>query len=106
MVVEVLVAERDGEYPLPDQRRDRMLDLRLGSTIDKARCQPIHHPDRPIRRPQQQRARVRCDCATVKRRDHLAAFDGFKSKNIRDTLCLHRGSPRIIKKSFSQNNFR
>ena len=44
--------------------------------------------------------------ATVKRRDHLATFDGFKSKNIRDTLCLHRGSPRIIAKSFSQNNFR
>jgi hypothetical protein len=30
----------------------------------------------------------------------------FKSKHMRDTLCLHRGSPRIITKSFSQNNFR
>jgi hypothetical protein len=106
MVVEVLAAERDGEYPLSNQRCNRMLDLRLGSPIDEARCQPIHHPDRPIRRPQQQRTRVRCDRATVKRRDHLAAFDGFKSKTIRDTLCLHRGSPRIIKKSLSQNNFR
>jgi len=55
MVVEVLVAERDGEYPLSDQRCNRMLDMGLGSTIDKARCQPIHHPDRPIRRAQQQR---------------------------------------------------
>jgi hypothetical protein len=83
-----------------------MLDLRLGSPIDKARCQPIHHPDRPIRRAQQRRPRIRCDRTTVIRRHHLAPFDGFKSKNIRDTLCLHRGSPRIIKKSFSQNNFR
>jgi hypothetical protein len=83
-----------------------MLDLRLGSPIDKARCQPIHHPDRPIRRAQQQRARIRCDRTTVKRRNHLAAFGGFKSKHIRDTLCLHRGSPRIMTKSFSQNNFR
>jgi hypothetical protein len=106
MVVEVLVTERDGEYPLPDQCRHRMLDLRLGSPIDKARRQPIHHPDRPIRRPQQQRPRIRCDRTTVKRRDHLTAFDGFKSKHIRRTLCLHRGSPRISKKSFSQNNFR
>ncbi len=68
MVVEVLVAERDGEYPLPDKRRDRMLDMGLGSPIDKARCQPIHHPDRPIRRAQQQRPRIRCDRTTVKRR--------------------------------------
>ena len=86
MVVEVLVTERDGEYPLPDQRRNRMLDMRLGPPIDKARCQPIHHPDRPIRRTQQQRARIRRDRTSVKRRDHLAAFDAFKSKNIRDTL--------------------
>ena len=83
-----------------------MLDLRLRPPIDKARGQTIHHPDRPIRRAQQQRPRIRRDRTTVKRRDHLAAFNGFKSKNIRDTLCLHRGSPRIIKKSFSQNNFR
>lgn len=105
MVVEVLVAERDGEYPLPDQRRHRMLDVGLRAPIDKARCQSIHHPDCPIRRTQQQPARIRRDRATIKRRDHRAAFHRFKSKNIRDTLCLHRGSPRIIKKSFSQNNF-
>jgi hypothetical protein len=53
----------------------------LGPLIDKARCQPSHHPDRPIRRAQQQRARIRCDRATVKRRNHQAAFDGFNSKN-------------------------
>jgi hypothetical protein len=50
MVVEVLVAERNPDYPLPHQRRHRMLDLRLGPPIDEARCQPIHHPDHPIRR--------------------------------------------------------
>ena len=83
-----------------------MLNMRLRSSIDKAGCQPIHHPDRPVRRAQQQTARVRRDRATIKRRHHRASFDGFKSKNIRDTLCLHRGSPRIITKSFSQNNFR
>src|SRR5258705_242225 len=31
MVIEVLVAERDGEYPLPDQRRDRSGDPDGGS---------------------------------------------------------------------------
>lgn len=36
MVVEVLVAESDGEYPLPHQRRHRMFDVGLGSPIDKA----------------------------------------------------------------------
>lgn len=106
MVVEVLVAEREGKYPLPDQRDHRMLDVGLRSPIDEARGKPIHQPDRPIRRDQQQPARVRRHRPTVKRRHHIAAFDGFKSKINRDTLCLHRGSPRIIKKSFSQNNFR
>jgi hypothetical protein len=77
----------------------------MRSTIDNARRQPIHHPDRSIRRTQQQPAPIRRDRATVKRRYHRAAFDRFKSKYIRDTLCLHRGSPRITKKSFSQNNF-
>jgi hypothetical protein len=105
MVIEILVAKRHGEYPLPDEGRHRMLDMRLRSTIDKARRQPIHHPDRSIRRTQQQPAPIRRDRATVKRRYHRAAFDRFKSKYIRDTLCLHRGSPRITKKSFSQNNF-
>ena len=106
MVIEVLVAERNGKYPLSNQRRHRMLNMRLRPPVDKARCQPIHHLDGPIRRTQQQRPRVRRDRATVKRHDHLAACDGFKSKNIRDTLCLHRGSPRIFEKWFSQNNFR
>ena len=106
MVVEVLVAERDGEYPLPHQRRHRMFDVRLRSSIDKAGRQPIHQPDRPIRCTQQQPARVRSDRTAVKPRDHFAAFNRFKSKTIRDTLCGHRGSLRIRRKSFSQNNFR
>lgn len=36
MVVEVLVAESDGEYPLPHQRRHRMFDVGMGSPIDQA----------------------------------------------------------------------
>jgi hypothetical protein len=78
----------------------------LRSLIDKAGGKSIHHPDRPIRRAQQQPTRVRRDRATVNPRYHCAAFDGFKSKHIRGTLCRNRGSPRIIKKSFSQNSFR
>jgi hypothetical protein len=90
MVVEVFVAKRDPKHPLPNQRRHRMLDQRLGSPIDKARGQPVHHPDRPIRRAQQQRTRIRCRRASIKRRHHLTTFDGFTSKHIRDTLCRHR----------------
>ena len=100
VIVEVLVAEREGEYPLPDQGRHRMLDMRLRSMVDKARGQPIHHSERPVRRPQQQRARIRCDRTSVERRHNLPAFNGFKSKIIRVTLCLHRGSPRTSCKSF------
>ena len=87
MIVEILVAKRNPVYPLTHKRHDLVLDQLLSPLVVKAGREPIHHPDRPIRRAQQQRSGIRGDRASVERRLHLASFDGCKSKEIRATLC-------------------
>jgi hypothetical protein len=47
---------RDAEHPLADKGRDLMLDQVVAPHVMKARRKPLRHPDRPIRRPQQQPA--------------------------------------------------
>src|SRR5207247_4813348 len=95
VVVQILIAERDPEYSLADQGRDRVLDQLRTPVVMKERSEPIHHLDRSTGRAQKQRSGIRADRAAVKRRYHLASFDRFKSKKIRRTLCRHRGAPRV-----------
>ena len=92
VVVEILVAERDPEHPLTDQRHDLVLDQFRPSLVVKARRKPIHHSDRSIRRAQQQRSRVRRHQPGIKCGFHSATFDGSKIKPFCATLCRHRGS--------------
>ena len=106
VVVEILVAERNPEYPLAHQRRDLMLDQFWAPLVVKARRKPIHHSDRAIRRAQKQRARIRRDRPAIERRYHIASFNRCKIKQICATLCRHRGAPRISDKSLLHNNFR
>jgi hypothetical protein len=58
VVVEILVAERDPEYPLTDQGRDLMFDVFGTPLVVKAQRNPVHHSDRSIGRSQQQRSCV------------------------------------------------
>ncbi len=58
MVDHVLVAERDPEHPLADQRGQVVHDAPRRPTVLEAGCEPLHQADRLVRRPQQQRARV------------------------------------------------
>ena len=106
MVVEVLVAERNPEHPLADQRSHCMLDQVLAAMIAKAVRKPIHQTDRPIGRAQKQRTRIRRHQSGIKCRFHSAAFHDSKIKPVCATLCRHRGAPQIVGKSLSQNNFR
>jgi hypothetical protein len=106
VIVEVLVAQCNPEHPLTHQGRDPMFDQFRLAIIGEARGQSINQSDCPIRRPQQQGSGVRGDRSSVKTTHNFAASDESKVKPFCATLCRHRGSPRIIKKSFSQNNFR
>jgi hypothetical protein len=106
VVVEILIAKRNPEHPLADQRRDLVLDQVGAPLVVKARGKPIHHPDGPIRRAQKQRSCIRRDRARIECRHHRAAFNRFKSKEIRATLCRHRGTPRVDEKLLQHNGFR
>ncbi len=106
VVVEILIAKRNPEHPLADQRHHLVLDQFRAPHVVKARGQSIHHPDRAIRRAQQQRSGIRRDRARIERRYHRAAFNRFKSKEIRATLCRHRGAPRIDDELLRHNGFR
>jgi hypothetical protein len=70
-----------------------------------ARGEPVDQPDRPIRRAQQQAARLGRNRAAIERGDHGTPFDACKSKPIGVTLCRHREPPLNLIKSLSQNNF-
>jgi len=106
VVVQILIAQRDPKHPLADQSRDPVLDQVGAPHVVKARGKPIHHSDRTIRRAQQQRSGIRGDRAGIERRYHFASFNGCKSKQIRATLCRHRGAPRIDEKMLQHNGFR
>ena len=95
VVDQVLVAERQSEHPLADQRLDLVLDQPRAAKVAEAGGEAIDEADRPIGRAKQHRAGVRSDASAVESRRHGTSFDGYKFKQIRDTVCLHRGAPRI-----------
>jgi hypothetical protein len=74
VVVEVLIAERDAKYPLPDKRCDLVLDQLRTPLVVKAGRETIDQSDRTIRSPEQQPTSVRGNGATIKRRNNFAAF--------------------------------
>jgi hypothetical protein len=93
VIDQVLIAQRDPEHALPNQRPDLMLDQLRGPAVGKTLGKPLDQSDRPVRRPQQQGTGIRGHPAAVKPRHHRAPFDACKTKQIRATLCLHRVSP-------------
>ena len=93
MIDQILVAQRDAKYALPDQGRNRVLDQILRSAVLETPGKPINQPDRPVARAKQHRAGIRGHLAAVESGNHRSAIDGCKSKQIRATLCLHRASP-------------
>jgi len=93
VINQIFVAQRNPEHALSDQRPDLMLDQLRCPAIRETLGKPLDQRDRPIRRSEQQRTRIRGDLATIKPRHYCAAIDGCKSKQIRATLCRHRVSP-------------
>ena len=105
MVDEVLVAQRDPPHPLADQRAHLMLDQCRRARIAEAAGEPLDQPDRPIRGAQQQCPGVRCDRPAIERSHDGTAFDACKSKQIRATLCRHRGISLDQRKLLWHNKF-
>jgi hypothetical protein len=91
MVDEVLIAERDAEHALPDQRRHLVRDAPRRPAVAEAGGEAVDKPDGPVGRAQKQRARIRGDRATAEIRHHGASIDACKAHRLRATLCRHRG---------------
>jgi hypothetical protein len=106
VVADVLIAQRDPKHPLTHQGRNTVLDQILRASVDEALGKTADQPDPAIRRPQQQGSSVRRDRSAIKASHNFAPSNRCKFKQVRATLCWHRGIPRIEPKSFSQNNFR
>jgi hypothetical protein len=106
MVDEILVSQRDPKHPLGHHRRNAVLDQRLGTPVIKAGGEPVHQPDRPIGRAEEQRPGIGCDLAAVEPCHHPAAFDHFITEQVAATLCRHRGTPLLRFNSLSQKNYR
>ena len=103
MINQVFVAEREPVDALADERRHLVLDQLSAASIAAAARKATDQINRPLRRTKQQGARIRGDLAAVKSGHHRTPFNGCKSKRIRDTLCLHRGtSPDQLKSLFTQ----
>ncbi len=105
VVDQILVAQRDPEYPLTDQARHRVLDQIGRAVIGEAPGKPRHQPDRPVGGTQQHCPGLRGHLAAIESGHHRAPFNRCKSKQIRATLCPHRASPCLRDKPFLQHDF-
>jgi hypothetical protein len=105
VIVEVLVAERDAEHALPDQRGDRVLDKPRGSRVEKTSREPSNPSQTPIRGAQQQPARVGRQHPAIELGHHTPPLDPSKHARFCATLRLHLAAPTNRRKSFSKNNF-
>ena len=93
VVVQILVAQREGVHALPDQSRHRMLDQIGPARVGKAGGEAADQPQGAVRLPQQQGARVRGDRAAIETGHNFVALDGCEIEKVRATLCSHRGAP-------------
>jgi hypothetical protein len=105
VVDQVLVAERDAEHPLPDQRRHLMHHSLRSPAVGEAGREAIDQPDCPVGRSEEQPTRARGNLAAVEIRHHRTAIDPCESHRLRATLCRHRGALLRGPKSLSQKHF-
>ena len=76
----------DAEDALPDQRRDRVLDISGRAVIGKAGDEALDQADGPIGGAQQQRAGIERDLSRHQRSHNGAPFGGSKTELVCATL--------------------
>jgi hypothetical protein len=101
VVIEILITERNADNPLHHQRLDGMLGIGRVAAVPKAGRQATGQAQHPVGCPEQQRTRIAGDGAAVKRRNDRASFSRCKRKQVRVTLCRHRGLPLLREKALS-----
>ena len=90
VVVEVLVAERNGVHALRDQRLQLVHDAVLVAAVAKTASDFGGQPDGAVGFARQHRAAVRGHRSAIETTHNLTALEGFKCELGRATLCRHR----------------
>ena len=90
MVVEVLVAERQSEHPLPDQLAHRVLDQLRIAVVDELFGEALDDPCLRLDLAQEQRAPVGADRSTVELPHHRTPPEAMKFELFAVTLCHAR----------------
>ena len=91
VVVQVFIAEREGEHALADQGLDRVLEQSWVAPVGETAGHPTDQPEAAIQPPQQQPSGIRCDDSAIEPGHNLVPFNRFKFEQCWATLCLHRG---------------
>lgn len=105
VIIEILITKCQGEDPLANQRLNPMLNITRVTPVAETPGEPTDQPQTAINLAQQQPTRVRSDIAAVEPGHHRTPINRFKFKQLRATVCLHRGTPLDPVKSCSQNHF-
>ena len=97
VVVQVFIAEREGEHALADQGLDRVLEQSWVAPVGETAGHPTDQPEAAIQPPQQQPSGIRCDDSAIEPGHNLVPFNRFKFEQCWATLCLHgfRNSQRL-----------
>ena len=98
VVVQILIAQRNSEHTLADQRADFMLDQIRATMIGKA----IDQLDGTICGAQWQTACIARHSAAVECRRHRTRFYACKPVRLCAALCRHRGTPPRMTMSLLQ----
>jgi hypothetical protein len=95
VIVQVLVAERNPEHPLPDERGDRVLDESRVSRVAETSGKPPNENQASIRGAQQQAPRVRSQRAATGRPSTGPNTLGSEPHSV--CILFRIGSSRVVK---------
>jgi len=95
MIVEILVAQRQGIHPLPHQRAELMLDAPSIAMIGEAPGQSLDDARVSLHLAQQQAAAIGTYPPTIKTRPYTPSSQGVKFHLLIATLCRHKAAPSL-----------
>src|SRR5690606_15552793 len=96
VVVEIFVAQGQGEHALAHQRLHRVLDALLIAPVREARRQAARQPQRAIQVAQEQRPAVGTELPAIETRDYLPRTQGLKPKLSLLTVNLKRIGRQLL----------
>jgi hypothetical protein len=96
VVDEVLVAERQGKDPLPDEMVDRVLAALRIAMVDEAGGEAVEQLRRPIRLLEQHSPAVRRDLTTIEARHQPAPLRKALQLELRSSTLCRQGLPPFV----------